>query len=63
MTDINNINSLSIKELQQEISERVELRKQMAGNLYPSILSDEIYAINNRILEIKSKGKMGFISK
>jgi len=36
----------SLEEIKEEIKERQELKKLMVGQLYPSILTDEIYQLN-----------------
>jgi len=43
----------SIEEIQSEVNDRIELRQQMVGQLYPSILTDEISQLNSKIWEIK----------
>ena len=40
--------TLSIDEIDREISERRSLIFQMVGTLYPSILNDEIYKLLDR---------------
>ena len=43
----------SIEEIEKEVSERSELRDQMVGQLYPSILYDEICQLNGRCSDLK----------
>jgi hypothetical protein len=40
-------------ELEVEIAERKELRSRMVGQLYPSILTDEIYKLNSKCWDIR----------
>ena len=44
----------SIDEIEEEIKQRRELGKQMVGQLYPSILMDEICKLNERLWNIKN---------
>lgn len=44
----------SIEEIEEEIKQRKELGKQMVGQLYPSILMDEIYKLNERLWNIRN---------
>lgn len=41
------------KELEVEIAERKELRHKMVGQLYPSILTDEIHKLQDRCWDIR----------
>jgi len=43
----------SISKLEDQVTIRRELIDKMVGQLYPSILEDEISKINNRIWELK----------
>jgi len=43
----------SIEEIEQEVKERGELRQQMVGQLYPSILYDEICQLNVRCSDLR----------
>lgn len=44
--------STSLSELLDEYNQRVELKKQMVGTLYPDIVTNEMYAIDERFSEI-----------
>ena len=39
----------SVEEIEEEIKQRKELRATMVGQLYPSILTDEIYKLNEKL--------------
>ena len=43
----------SIDEIEEEIRQRKELRATMVGQLYPSILTDEIYKLNEKLWDIR----------
>lgn len=43
----------SIDEIEEEIKQRKELRSTMVGQLYPSILTDEIYKLNEKLSDIR----------
>jgi hypothetical protein len=43
----------SIEEIEEEIKERSELRQQMVGRLYPSILYSEICQLNIRCSDLR----------
>jgi hypothetical protein len=43
----------SIDEIEEEIRQRKELRATMVGQLYPRILTDEIYKLNEKLWNIR----------
>jgi hypothetical protein len=43
----------SIDEIEEEIRQRKELRATMVGQLYPRILTDEIYKLNEKLWDIR----------
>ena len=43
----------SVDEIEEEIIQRNELRATMVGQLYPSILTDEIYKLNEKLWDIR----------
>jgi hypothetical protein len=45
----------SIEEIEQEVKERGELRQQMVGQLYPSILYSEICQLNGRCSDLRKR--------
>jgi len=46
-------------ELETEIVDRQKLKAQMVGQLYPSILEDEIYRLRSAKYELIRKEKVG----
>jgi hypothetical protein len=44
----------SLEEIQNEVTKRSELRQQMVGQLYPSILYDEICQLNGRYSDVEN---------
>jgi hypothetical protein len=60
------VRMLSLKEIPEDsdaevLREQIEIRRnllnQMVGSLYPSILADEIIALNERLLDLKHKSR------
>lgn len=49
--------------LEKEIKERRELISTMVGTLYPRILEDEIYNIQEKIERMKKNSKVWFLTK
>ena len=43
----------SIEEIEEEVKKRSELREQMVGQLYPSILYNEICQLNGRCSDLR----------
>ena len=43
----------SVDEIEEEIIQRNELRATMVGQLYPSILTDVIYKLNEKLWDIR----------
>lgn len=53
-------NFVKLEDIDHEIEIRTNLKKELVGKLYPSILDDEIYRLARRRLEILSIVELNF---
>lgn len=51
------LKNATAKEIEVEVKLRFELRNEMVGQLYPSILLDEIRVLNSRMSDLLSDAK------